>query len=271
MRALKNGLLLPLGILLLWYLVTALHLFSPYLLPSPGTTLQSLGELCASGALPHHLAISLERVFSGFLLSCLAAIPLGILCGRSRSFESYCWPLLEFLRHVPPLACIPLIILWTGIGEASKLTIIFLASFSPLFLNTYSGIKNCDPKLLEVGRSLNFSESAQIRHIQLPGLNSKGNRRQDGDPGSLFPGDASCLGPQSVQLHGVCAIRQVPVVCFRGPPGQHCDFVAGRFDVLPVGLCNDPRSRSCCAHAPDFSDSGTALQDIAAPASIVDW
>ena len=168
MRALKNGLLLPVGILLLWYLVTALHLFSPYLLPSPGTTLQSLGELCASGALPHHLAISLERVFSGFLLSCLAAIPLGILCGRSRSFESYCWPLLEFLRHVPPLACIPLIILWTGIGEASKLTIIFLASFFPLFLNTYSGIKNCDPKLLEVGRSLNFSESAQIRHIQLP-------------------------------------------------------------------------------------------------------
>jgi sulfonate transport system permease protein len=72
------------------------------------------------------------------------------------------------LRHVPPLACIPLIILWTGIGEASKLTIIFLASFFPLFLNTYSGIRNCDPKLLEVGRSLNFSESTQVRHIQLP-------------------------------------------------------------------------------------------------------
>lgn len=168
MRALKNGLLLPLGILLVWYLVTALHLFSPYLLPSPGTTLNSLGTLCASGELPYHLAVSLKRVFSGFFLSAFAAIPLGILCGRSRAFESYCWPLLEFLRHVPPLACIPLIILWTGIGEASKLTIIFLASFFPLFLNTYSGIKNCDPKLLEVGRSLGFSESSLVRHIQLP-------------------------------------------------------------------------------------------------------
>jgi sulfonate transport system permease protein len=93
---------------------------------------------------------------------------LGILCGRSNSFQSYCWPILEFLRHVPPLAAIPLIILWFGIDEGSKLVIIFLASFFPLFLNTYSGIKGCDRKLLEVGRSLHFTAWQQARLIQLP-------------------------------------------------------------------------------------------------------
>ena len=168
MHSFKNGLLLPAGLLLLWYVISALHVFSPYLLPSPGATLAGFQELCASGALLHHLTISLQRVFCGFFCSCAAAIPLGIFCGRSRNFESYCWPLLEFIRHVPPLACVPLIILWAGIGEASKLVIIFLASFFPLFLNTYSGIKNCDRKLLEVGKDLGFTASSLVWHIQLP-------------------------------------------------------------------------------------------------------
>lgn len=115
-----------------------------------------------------HLLISLQRVACGFLCSVVVALPLGILCGRSNSFQSYCWPILEFLRHVPPLAAIPLIILWFGIDEGSKLVIIFLASFFPLFLNTYSGIKGCDRKLLEVGRSLHFTAWQQARLIQLP-------------------------------------------------------------------------------------------------------
>jgi sulfonate transport system permease protein len=107
-------------------------------------------------------------VFSGFLLSVLLAVPLGILCGQSKRFDTYCWLLLEFLRHVPPLAAVPLIILWAGIGEASKLTIIVLASFFPLFLNTYSGIKNCDRRLLEVARSLGFTPWEQIARIRVP-------------------------------------------------------------------------------------------------------
>ncbi len=115
-----------------------------------------------------HLLISLQRVACGFLCSVVVALPLGILCGRSNSFQSYCWPIMEFLRHVPPLAAIPLIILWFGIDEGSKLVIIFLASFFPLFLNTYSGIKGCDRKLLEVGRSLHFTAWQQARLIQLP-------------------------------------------------------------------------------------------------------
>ena len=168
MKRFLNAMLLPILILLAWYAITRMQVFSPYLLPSPGAVWDALAELAASGELAKHLSISLRRVFLGFLLSAAAAIPLGIFCGRSRYFHTYCWFLLEFLRHVPPLAAIPLIILWAGIDEASKLTIIFLASFFPLFLNTCSGIRNCDPKLLEVGQSLGFSHLQLIRHIQLP-------------------------------------------------------------------------------------------------------
>lgn len=168
MRTWKNGFFLPFLLIFIWYVISELPLFSPYLLPSPAVTAATATDLIHSGLLWQHLLISLQRVAGGFLCSVVIALPLGILCGRSNTFQTYCWPVLEFLRHVPPLAAIPLIILWFGIDEGSKLVIIFLASFFPLFLNTYSGVKNCDRKLLEVGRSLHFTAWQQARLIQLP-------------------------------------------------------------------------------------------------------
>ena len=168
MRTWKNGLFLPFLLIFIWYAISELQLFSPYLLPSPAVTAATATELIHSGLLWQHLLISLQRVAGGFLCSVVIALPLGILCGRSNTFQTYCWPVLEFLRHIPPLAAIPLIILWFGIDEGSKLVIIFLASFFPLFLNTYSGVKNCNRKLLEVGRSLHFTAWQQARLIQLP-------------------------------------------------------------------------------------------------------
>lgn len=167
-RSIRHVLLLPLLGLAAWYLITKLQIFSPYLLPPPAAVWDAFRDSVADGTLWTHLAISLQRVFLGFFLSAVTAIPLGILCGRSRLFYTYGWFLLEFFRHVPPLAAIPLIILWAGIGELSKLVIIFWACFFPLFLNTLSGIRGCDPKLEEVGRSLGFSEGQIIRSIQLP-------------------------------------------------------------------------------------------------------
>lgn len=163
-----RGLLLPLVLLSLWQLVSAREVFSPYLLPTPAQVAQTAAELCESGVLVRHLLVSLQRVVAGFGIACLLALPLGVLCAQSRRFEAYCWLLLEFVRHVPPLAAVPLIILWAGIGEASKLAIIVLASFFPLFLNTYSGVHNVDQKLLEVGRALHFDAWQQVRYIRLP-------------------------------------------------------------------------------------------------------
>ena len=167
-KKIVRGLLLPLLVLLSWQLVTAKGVFSAYLLPSPLQVWEALGELWSSGLLLQHLTVSLKRVFLGFSLSCCLAVLLDILCGQNIYFHTFCWLFLEFLRHVPPLAAVPLIILWAGIGEASKLTIIVLASFFPLFLNTYSGIHNCDKRLLEVGQTLGFTLREQILHIRIP-------------------------------------------------------------------------------------------------------
>lgn len=167
-RRILRGLLLPCLLLVLWQLVSWQQLFSPYLLPPPVKVARSAVELAGSGLLLRHLLVSLQRVFLGFAIACVLALPLGIVCGQSRRVEGYTWLLLEFLRHVPPLAAVPLIILWAGIGEASKLTIIVLASFFPLFLNTVSGMRSCDRRLLEVGQSLGFTKEQQIRHIRIP-------------------------------------------------------------------------------------------------------
>lgn len=163
-----QAILLPIGLLLAWQVVVWQGVFSPYLLPPPTKVWDAALELAASGLLAKHLVVSLTRVVEGFAISCLLAVPLGILCGQSKVFERYSWLTLEFLRHVPPLAAVPLIILWAGIGEASKLVIIVLASFFPLFLNTYSGVHNCDSKLLEVGQSLGFTKRELVRRVRLP-------------------------------------------------------------------------------------------------------
>ena len=76
--------------------------------------------------------------------------------------------MLEFVRHVPPIACIPMLILWLGIGEASKIAVIILAAFFPIFLNTLNGVVNCDPKLLEVGDIFGFSVLEKFFKIILP-------------------------------------------------------------------------------------------------------
>jgi len=168
MKRLGKNIMLPALLLLAWFIAARFEIFSPYLLPSPQKTFSVFWALLLDGTLARHLAVSLLRVVGGFLCSCLVAMPLGLLCGRSRVLHDFLEPILEFLRHVPPLAAIPLIILWFGIDEASKLVVIFLASFFPLFLNTYGGIRNCDPKLLEVGTSLHFSAWQKARYIQLP-------------------------------------------------------------------------------------------------------
>lgn len=101
-RSIRHVLLLPLLGLAAWYLITKLQIFSPYLLPPPAAVWDAFRDSVADGTLWTHLAISLQRVFLGFFLSAVTAIPLGILCGRSRLFYTYGWFLLEFFRHVRP-------------------------------------------------------------------------------------------------------------------------------------------------------------------------
>ena len=168
MRVLLKGLAVPGIILLFWFLASGMGIWNSYIIPSPVKTLQTAQQLTLNGILLKHVAVSLYRVFAGFTISLLLAFPLGILVGMNTRIVVYTEPVLEFIRHIPPLAMIPMLILWFGIGETSKLIVIVLAAFFPIFLNTLSGVLNCDIKLLEVGRSLGFNSWEQFSRIIMP-------------------------------------------------------------------------------------------------------
>ena len=158
---------LPLIIVLLWWAVSRAGLWSAYVLPSPERVWNSFTAMVRDGGLAVHIAVSLRRVLLGFSISFIMAFCLGAAAGWFRRIEFYI-PVFEFLRHVPPLSLIPLLILWSGIGETTKVIIIVLASFFPMFLNIKKGIAGCDQKLLEVGRSLRFSQWRLFCRIALP-------------------------------------------------------------------------------------------------------
>ncbi|MDX5726965.1 ABC transporter permease, partial [Clostridioides difficile] len=111
---------------------------------------------------------SMKRVLIGFAISTAIGVPLGIFFGIYSGVYEYFKSLINFLRNTPPLALIPMLILWFGIGEESKIIIIVLASFFPIFTSTLKGIKNCDSKLIEVGRVFEFSKLQIIFKIIIP-------------------------------------------------------------------------------------------------------
>jgi sulfonate transport system permease protein len=163
------GLVLPLLLVVLWFLGTdVLHWFAPNQLPAPLQVLRTAGELFASGELFKHLLASTGRVLMGFALGSVVALILGIAVGLSRTFEQFMDPTLQALRNVPSLAWVPFLLLWLGIDEAPKITLIAIGGFFPVYLNLVSGIRQTDRKLLEVGYTFGFSDATLVRRIVLP-------------------------------------------------------------------------------------------------------
>ena len=162
------GLMLPAALLTLWMVGTRYALWNSYVIPPPSAVAQSLEQLIASGLLLQHIGVSLYRVFAGFSLALLLAFPLGILLGTQGRWTPFFGPSLEMLRHIPPLAALPMLILWFGIGELPKLLIVVLATFFPIFLNTLHGVSSCDKKWLEVARSFQLNRWQMFRRIIFP-------------------------------------------------------------------------------------------------------
>lgn len=158
----------PLLIVLIWQIVAALNIFSPYLLPSPITVLQSFIHLCGNGVLLQNITASLARVFAGFFISCFMAILLAALLNRSLVLEQLCSVPLSFMRMVPPLAMTPLLILWAGIGNTTQLIIIILACFFPIFLNARDGLRRVTVEQKELAKSLMLSRKRYACYILLP-------------------------------------------------------------------------------------------------------
>ncbi len=137
--------LFPLALLVLWQASAELNLISPAKLASPVQVARGMWELATVGIPPgyllhRHIASSLELVAGGFGLALLLGLPLGVLLGASRNMRNLLEPMLEFFRPIPPLAWIPLSMLWFGIGFRSAVFLIFLGAFFPILINTCAGV-----------------------------------------------------------------------------------------------------------------------------------
>ena len=157
------------ALILVWQLVSTFWLprIDPYravLMPPPSQIVVAAWELLRSGELIHHLLDSLTREAVAFCAA-LLAVPLGIAMGWSSRINSQLEPVFEVLRPVPPLAWIPLSILWFGIGDEQNEFIIFLGMFFPILLNTTAGVKNVDPNLVRAARSLGASERKVLTRV----------------------------------------------------------------------------------------------------------
>jgi ABC-type nitrate/sulfonate/bicarbonate transport system permease component len=162
------------GFFALWYAASLINahvwrMFSPILLPPPHEVLEAAIKLTLSGELPRDIAASLGRVVFGFLIAAVLGVGLGTLIGRSRTIERLLEPALELMRPIPPLAFLPVFVLWFGIGESSKVAFITYAAFFPIFTTTNEGIKFVDILLIRAAQTLGASEGQIFRLVVLPG------------------------------------------------------------------------------------------------------
>lgn len=164
------GLLLPLGIALAWELAVRFGYFTGRLVPPPSRIWQTLQELSASGELGRHIVATLSRVGAGFGLGVLTGTIFGAICGYWTLARRLLDPTLQALRAIPSIAWVPLFILWLGIFETSKVALIAVGVFFPIYLGVTGAILSVDRKIVEVGRIFRLSGFAMIRRILLPAV-----------------------------------------------------------------------------------------------------
>lgn len=160
---------LPLIILIIWKACDYLGMLSSYTLPPPEKVVISAWELFKSGALLSNIAASIVRVLKGFGIALIAALVLGVAIGMSKKIETIMALTIQILKPIPPIAWIPLAILWFGIDESSKIYIIFIGAFFPMLQNVVDGIRAIDSRFFELQQVYEVSRRKVIMGIMLPG------------------------------------------------------------------------------------------------------
>lgn len=159
-------------LLFAWWAVTAAGLVKPLFVPSPGDIVSRLGSILENGftgsSLWEHMLVSTARVFGAFLLACAIGIPLGLAMGISATARGLFDPPIEFYRPIPPLAYLPLMIIWFGIGETSKVLLIFLSVFAPVALGARAGVRSAAIEQIHAAYSFGATRWQVIRHVILP-------------------------------------------------------------------------------------------------------
>ena len=164
------GLLLPLELAAGWELAVWFGLSSGRLVPPPSKVFATIVELARSGELSRHILATLSRVASGFALGVIAGTALGAISGYLGLARRLLDPTVQALRAIPSIAWVPLFILWLGIFETSKVALIAVGVFFPVYLGVMGAILSVDRKIVEVGRIFRLSGPAMIRRILLPAV-----------------------------------------------------------------------------------------------------
>lgn len=152
-----------------WWFVSTYTSVSKLLLPSPGAVFDAFMEVLRSGELAHHIGASLMRIGIGWLLGASFGVAVGLWMGISSIARSIGVPLVSAIFPIPKIALLPLLILWLGIGETSKIATIALGVFFPIVISTYAGIDDVPRNLIRMGQSFGLDLRAIIRSIVIPG------------------------------------------------------------------------------------------------------
>lgn len=162
------ALLLPIALIFIWQYGCENKLINQSILPSPLTLYDTFIYMIETGKLQGHIMVSVERVVKGFVIGTIVGLGFGIIIGLSKKIEHLLSVIIGVFRPIPLIAWVPMLILWMGIGEGSKITLIAVGSFWPVLLNTIRGIQNTDKKLLEVGKVLEKSKVQVLIKIIIP-------------------------------------------------------------------------------------------------------
>jgi taurine transport system permease protein len=156
----------------LWVVASHYRLVNPLFLPSPGKVAEAFWRVSTQGyqgsLLHEHLAASLARVLEGYLVACAIGIPLGLAMGFSSRCKAIFDPLIEFYRPLPPLALYTLLVMWLGIGDLSKVALLFLAALPPLTISAMEAAKAVDVKYVKLARSLGAGRGNLFRYVYVP-------------------------------------------------------------------------------------------------------
>ena len=170
MRALPTlarGLALPIALLVLWQWLGTVA--GGVRMPLPTRVIGAAGDLLATGELPLAILQSLGRVFGGFAVAALVAIPLGLAMGTSKAVDRNLDPLVESFRPIAAIAILPLAILWLGTGTSASVLIVAYAAFFPMVVNTVAGVRRVNPTLLRAAATMGLSRLATLRTVIVPG------------------------------------------------------------------------------------------------------
>ncbi|MFC7407194.1 ABC transporter permease [Georgenia alba] len=164
------GLAVPAALLVIWHVASVAGWISPVTLPGPLSVLEAARQLIERGDLALHVAISTQRVLLGFLLGAAGGLVLGAVLGLSRRADALLSTTVGALRAVPSLAWVPLLLLWIGIGEDSKVTLIAIGAFFPVFTTVSMALRHVDAQLVEAGRAFGLRGLGLFRTVQLPAI-----------------------------------------------------------------------------------------------------